>query len=232
MNLSSLTLLLYFCYVNIVLCKRTDREKRKHLRKDSNTIAIFSEDDIAGKLPSPEQVAAEIPKNMILQKSKQVKLSGEDKPSVGKKDDKKKRKRERKTIDDDSEHDLKSKSMNDGTDSENEDEYGEKFFLVNPSPIDASKEYSLPQIQIPTAQTINQITTTSVVPNDLFKIQKQAEATTLKSDDSEFTALPPLRAKKLVQKSRVKRVDSSVDYESKTQKALSTLFAILFILII
>lgn len=228
MNLSILFLTGWCLIQATILAKRTDRETGKRRHRDPNTIAIFSEDDIAGKLPSPKQVAANIPKKLIFQdtkKTNEVKSFNAKNKNKGKKEMKHRKNHSNEVLS----NDRKSKSMNETEDESEFIEYEDQFHIVQPNPSNQiSPAPDANQIQVPTATIV---TVTEAFPSAMIKIQNQAEATTLKNDDAEYTKIPPLRSKRFVQKGNVKRAESS-SHEITVNKILFISLAILLILII
>ena len=173
----------------------------------SKVIATFSEDDISDKLPSPESVAAQIPKKLILKESiKKLKISKSNKnPNVV---DKKKRNKKRDSSPESTENsfDRKTKSMN-GL-SEDELPYGpdntentENFIVVQP--IEDQKPTS---IQATGTESGIQTPTASIV-------QIANIYATTKAQEQDFTSIPPKKEKvrRLIPNERmnVKRARSS-----------------------
>lgn len=177
-------------------------------------IATFSEDDISDKLPSPESVASQIPKKLILKESsKKMKISKSNKNTdvVGKK--KRSKKRDNSPESTDNSFDRKTKSMNghgdkDIDESEDELPYGpdntentENFIVVQPieekKPTSTQATGSESGIQTPTASIV-QIATIYA---------------TTKEKEQDFTSIPPKKEKvrRLIPNERmnVKRASSS-----------------------
>ena len=196
--------------------------------KEPNVIAVFSEDDLSGKLPSPEVVAAEIPKNLILQKSKKLRATdittqdGIQTNTKNKKDniaksvykddnqvimtaknkeskDNNKKKGRSKEIE---AVDRKSKSM---TDLDENEETAEHYIVVESTPL-SSRPFAN-GVSIPTASIVT--VTETAVPTETVQIAKVEATTKIQSDES--STIPPQRIRQFTPRSRmnVKRANSS-----------------------
>lgn len=221
--------------------------------RKSNVIAVFSEDELSGKLPRPETVAAEIPKHLILPKSNKLKaaannpskhetdssrksakvriIEAEDSPIMtaqkNKKSKVKSKKRDRQ-IDDES-FDRKSKSMTDRDEESGDDDTVEPFIVVESTPISS---HFVSNISIPTASIVT-VTETAKVTGENIQIAK-IEATTRSESDETFT-IPPQKIRQFTPKSRmnVKRASSSADRKAfDFEMILAMSFITLFIIYI
>lgn len=192
----------------------------KGTAKDSNVIAIFSEDDLSGRLPNPKSIAAEIPKTLILQKQKKLRIADSSDKIIGarekkindkklvrtsEKDRNNKKKPKREVTDEfDNFDDRKSKSM---VDREYEDdEASDTFIVVETMPFTFQPSA---QISIPTATAVSIIGTE--ISRDLLQIGK-IDTTTLSQRD-ESPKFPPQKRRQFTPRSRlnVKRANSSSD---------------------
>lgn len=201
----------------------------KGAKKDSNVIAVFSEDELTGKLPNPESIAAEIPKNLILQKQKKLRaadlsVQSEDKVmgkrEMNKNDEKlivteakdKKKKNKMKKRDNLDEvgnfDDRKSKSMTDREeDTDDDDEKNDTFIVVESTPFDSQPST---QISIPTATAVKIISTEPL--KDLIQIAKIDATTTPQLIES--PTIPPQKRRQFTPRNRmdVKRSNSSSNH--------------------
>ena len=227
MNLFSIlnVVVVLICVSSLTAAKR--QQKRKD--KDPNTIAIFSEDDISGKLPSPESVAAQIPKKMILQKTKKLKATTDEREQPFEKKKKSKNsvlivKKDEEEEAEDPFYGRKSKSMSysPGVYDENP---ANQFTSVEPTPIPIAipLQSSLPTDyqQIPTATIfgMSQMTQSN-------GIQKFIDVTATKDEGCESTT----KSRKVIERVRVKRASSSA-----CKVAISihlTIFTFVFLLIV
>ena len=179
--------------------------------KGSKVIATFSEDDISDKLPSPESVAAQIPKKLILKDSSKnnsrISNSHQNKKL---KDVQHSRRKKRFKGDPDVSFDRKSKSMidvgDDGSyesDDETYDDASDNFIVIETvlGPAVTATITQTTGIQLPTASIVNtdQIQAARVYP-------------TTKEEEQGFPSNPPNRVRRLNSKgimSGVKRANSS-----------------------
>lgn len=184
--------------------------------RKSNVIAVFSEDDLSGKLPKPESVAAEIPQKLILQESNKLKavvsnipvkhkgayLETEDNPSIKAKQIKRsKTKFKKRDLFDGDSLDRKSKSMND----HEEEEAFEKFIAVERNPL-ASQGTT--NIIIPTASIVT-VTETASLLGEIIKIAEIEGIT--RSQSEETLTVSPQKIRQFTPRSRmnVKRANSA-----------------------
>lgn len=222
--------------------------------KKSNVIAVFSEDDLAGKLPQPETVASEIPKHLILSKSKKLKVDANnpskqetetrqnsEKVRIIESEDNafmtakklKKSKFKSKTISgriyDDESFDKKSKSVsvNDREEESGSDENIEPFIVAESTTISS---HVVSNIIIPTASIVN-LAETANATGENFLIAK-IDATT-RVDSDETITIPPQKIRQFTPKSRmnIKRASSSAnrqafDFEIILVMSFITLFII------
>jgi hypothetical protein len=170
--------------------------------KKSNVIAVFSEDDLSGKLPKPEIIAAEIPEKLILKKSSKLKVAANQEITGGDPDMTKIKKKVRRYVNES--FDRKSKSM-----TEREEEGYEPYIVVDGTAI-ASQVISSTNLPTATASIVT-VTATANVDGDIIKIAK-LDATTLPQSD-EVISIPPQKIRQFIPRSRmnVKRASSSAN---------------------
>ena len=213
MNIISL-----FCLIYPLITITYGKSARK-----SNVIAVFSEDDLSGKLPKPEIVAAEIPKNLILpklnklnsagaadipSKHKSAKVETEDNPvkTASKAKNSKTKNKRRDHLEGDSDSlDRKSKSMTDRGEEE-EDENVEQFITVESNPITGQAITN-----IPTASIVTVTETYASLIGENIQVAK-IEATTRSQSDETMT-VSPQKIRQFTPRSRmnVKRANSSTN---------------------
>lgn len=215
----------------------------KGTKKDSNVIAVFSEDDISDKLPKPESIAAEVPKNMILQKGKKLRVADTSAQSdvnvtAKRKSDKKidaterkdknrkKNKKNKQNSDEfDNFEDRKSKSMTNRED--NDDEKIDTFVVVESTPFVFQPST---QMSIPTATPVS-ITRTEDT-RDFIQIAKMEATSSPQRDESQ--TIPPQKRRQFTPRNRmnVKRANSSSNRVNlcDSRIIISILFTALFIM--
>ena len=200
MNWICLIVLLASCAVE---CKRAANQR------DSKVIATFSEDDISDKLPSPESIAAQIPKNLILKDpsnqtniksgKKKEKLSDSRKTTRFAKEGKRSRKKAAKESPEFS-IDHKSKKMNErgssSDDSEPEDNEITDQFIVVDAAVDPTTTARRTIAQGPAATVI------SAEPIQIARIYSPS-----KENDHESSSIPPNKARRT--RVNLRRADNS-----------------------
>lgn len=241
-----------WCYIWII----SALAKSRNVKKQSNVIATFSEDEISTELPDPKEVASSIPSNLILKKFEKSKVFGNKQRNILNASDKKAAEQKsqhvitgkaqnevteqakiqktnnknklRATNDESQFINRKSKSMND------RDEYE---YLPDPY-INFSEKPSTSQVsaQFTTFVTI----TASPISNLPTKISDSKEkefqlAQAISSSIYSITNVPTItqRNRKFTQISRMnmKRAESSTDQCMLTVNTKSLLF-ILFLSIV
>ena len=202
MNWICWVLLFTSCFVN---CKKNGGSK---------VIATFSEDDISDKLPSPESVAAQIPKKLILKESsKKLKISKSNKNpnAVGKK--KRSKKRDDSPESTDNSFDRKTKLMN-GHDDEDID-VSEDELSFGPDNTETTENFIVVQpIENQAPTSIQATGTESGIQTPTASIVQIARIyATTKEQEQDFTSIPPKKEKvrRLIPNERmnVKRASSS-----------------------
>lgn len=183
MNWICLALLFSTCSVN---CKQ----------KGSKVIATFSEDDISDKLPSPESVAAQIPKKLILKEpSKKLKISNSTqnkKPMPKDKEVKKLRHSKRKSSNENSDvsFERKSKSMNAYDDNSSDGSEGERYEIPDVSDNFIVVEPTVDQVATPSNTQSSGIETPTASIVQIARIYA-----TTKEKEQDFPSIPPKKEK-------------------------------------
>lgn len=196
-------ILIFSALLLAVDCKRFSNQRH------SKVIATFSEDDISSKLPSPESVAAQIPKNLILKSISQKPESSHDAAKIDKKPPSKvngvSRNGSRKKIRRDAHSvpfDRKSKSMNNDTDNDLDyegDEHPENFVVVDVT-AGPSLTASITQstgVPIPTA---------SLVSVNQIQIARIYGTTKEKEQEQESPTIPSKRVRKFNSNNRMNQI--------------------------
>lgn len=186
----------------LLSAKRTKSNIRKGPQKDINTIAVFSEDDISEKLPSPEAIAKEIPETLIDLESKKIKsisFKGNENRKKNRNENKNKSKRNKK-YSDESDHDRKSKLVKE---KEDDDSISETDQVVDAEPsITLTSTLNI-------LRTESVITVTETIPVEAARIQSYVEVTPIKNDDYEVKTPSNFRSKRFIQRKRQYQANSS-----------------------
>lgn len=180
--------------------------KRFSNQRHSKVIATFSEDDISGELPSPESVAAQIPKNLILKSPSQKPSSSHDVAKIDKKPSRVNdvsRKGSRKKVRKDAHNvssDRKSKSMNGGIDNDSdfdEDEHPENFVVVDVTagPSVTASTIQSTGVPIPTASLVS-----------VNQVQIARIYGTTRETEQESPTIPPIRVRKFNSNNRMNQI--------------------------